>query len=65
MRWLNKVKISLDHLIQLVLIIEQVGQQGQGSHSTLCNSRITIVDQLKEKRDEERAADACLNKAGE
>ena len=57
--------ISLGHLIQLVLIIEQVGQQGQGPHSTLSDSRITIVDQLKEKRNEERAADACLNIAGE
>ena len=53
-----------DHLVELVTIIQGVRQQCQGASSSLSNSVVSIVDQLEEKGDEERAADAGLDVAG-
>ena len=53
-----------DHLVELVTIIQGVDQQCQGPSSSLSNSVVSIVDQLEEKGDEERAADAGLHVAG-
>ena len=53
-----------DHLVELVTIIKGVDQQCQGPSSSLSNSVVSIVDQLEEKGDEERAADAGLHVAG-
>ena len=52
------------HLVELVTIIQGVDQQCQGASSSLSNSVVSIVDQLEEKGDEERAADAGLHVAG-